>query len=140
APCLLLLLLVFSCRTVHRNRDWESRETLFLSGLRTLPHNAKMHYNFANLQKDLGNTDLAKFHYTEAIRLWPRHSSAHNNLGTLVKNTSQAEKHFWLALKAHPRHSHAFYNLAHLRQQQGRVGEAVALLEESLRYDSTNTE
>ncbi|XP_042240154.1 protein O-mannosyl-transferase TMTC1-like [Homarus americanus] len=138
APCLLLLLLVFSCRTLRRNHDWESRETLFLAGLRTLPHNAKMHYNFANLQKDLGNPDLAKFHYTEAIRLWPGHPSAHNNLGTLVNNTSEAEKHFRLALKAHPQHAHAYYNLANLRQQQGRVGEAVALLEESLRYDATN--
>ncbi|XP_042890459.1 protein O-mannosyl-transferase TMTC1-like [Penaeus japonicus] len=71
APCLLLLLMAFSCRTVQRNRDWESRETLFVAGLRTLPHNAKMHYNYANLQKDLGNTNLAKYHYEEAIRLWP---------------------------------------------------------------------
>ncbi|KAG7158886.1 O-mannosyl-transferase TMTC1-like 1 [Homarus americanus] len=160
APCLLLLLVVFSCRTLQRNHDWESRETLFLAGLRTLPHNAKMHYNFANLQKDLGNADLAKFHYVYAIRLWPGHSSAHNNLGTLVNDTSEAENHFRLALKAHPQHAHAYYNLANLRQQQGeaesllvealssttsqtaeqqgRMGEAVALLEESLRYDATN--
>lgn len=40
----------------------------YRAGLRTLPHNAKMHYNYANLQKDLGNTELAKQHYQEAIR------------------------------------------------------------------------
>ncbi|XP_047480657.1 protein O-mannosyl-transferase TMTC1-like [Penaeus chinensis] len=97
-----------------------------------------MHYNYANLQKDLGNTNLAKYHYEEAIRLWPGHSSAHNNLGTLLNDTTAAETHFRLALKAHPQHAHAYFNLANLRQQQGRVGEAVALLEESLRYDATN--
>ncbi|KAK8746862.1 hypothetical protein OTU49_016865 [Cherax quadricarinatus] len=138
APCLLLLLVAFSCRTLQRNRDWDSRETLFMAGLKTLPHNAKMHYNFANLQKDLGHPDLAKLHYTRAIRLWPGHSSAHNNLGTLLNDTSEAENHFRMALKAHPQHAHAYYNLANLRQQQGRMGEAVALLEESLRYDATN--
>ncbi|XP_063883002.1 protein O-mannosyl-transferase TMTC1-like [Scylla paramamosain] len=138
APCLLLLLAVFSCRTLQRNRDWESRETLFLAGLRTLPHNAKMHYNFANLQKDLGNTHLAMEHYQEAIRLWPTHSSAHNNLGTLLSDAAEAEKHFRLALRAHPRHAHAYYNLANLRKKEGKVGEAVALLEESLRHDATN--
>ncbi|XP_069157258.1 protein O-mannosyl-transferase TMTC1 [Procambarus clarkii] len=138
APCLVLLLLVFSCRTLHRNRDWESRETLFLAGLRTLPHNAKMHYNFANLQKDLGNVERAKFHYREAIRLWPGHWSAHNNLGTLLNDTSEAENHFQMALKAHPQHAHAHYNLANLRQKQGRVSEAMALLEESLRHDATS--
>ncbi|KAK4289209.1 hypothetical protein Pmani_037811 [Petrolisthes manimaculis] len=138
APGLLLLLIVFSCRSFQRNRDWQSRETLFLAGLRTLPHNAKMHYNYANLQKDLGNTELAKQHYQEAIRLWPGHSSAHNNLGTLIADVSQAEVHFRLALKAHPHHANAYFNLANLRKQQGRVGEAVALLEESLRHDATN--
>ncbi|XP_069167429.1 protein O-mannosyl-transferase TMTC1-like [Procambarus clarkii] len=138
APCLLLLLVAASCRTLQRNRDWESRETLFLAGLRTLPHNAKMHYNFANLQKDLGNADLAKLHYIYAIRLWPGHSSAHNNLGTLLNDTTEAENHFRMALKAHPHHAHAYYNLANLRQQQGHMVEAVTLLEESLRYDATN--
>nr|XP_045621398.1 protein O-mannosyl-transferase TMTC1-like [Procambarus clarkii] len=43
-----------------------------------------------------------------------------------------------MALKAHPHHAHAYYNLANLRQQQGRMVEAVTLLEESLRYDATN--
>ncbi|XP_069160771.1 protein O-mannosyl-transferase TMTC1-like [Procambarus clarkii] len=97
-----------------------------------------MHYNFANLQKDLGNADLAKLHYIYAIRLWPGHSSAHNNLGTLLNDTSEAENHFRMALKAHPHHAHAYYNLANLRQQQGRMVEAVTLLEESLRYDPAN--
>ncbi|XP_071526882.1 protein O-mannosyl-transferase TMTC1-like [Panulirus ornatus] len=116
APCLLLLLVVFSCRTLQRNRDWDSRGSLFLAGLRTLPHNAKMHYNFANLQRDLGNAELAKHHYGEAIRLWPSHSSAHNNLGTLLNDTSEAENHFRQALKAHPQHTRAYYNLANLRR------------------------
>ncbi|KAG0712914.1 Transmembrane and TPR repeat-containing protein 1 [Chionoecetes opilio] len=71
-------------------------------------------------------------------RLWPTHSSAHNNLGTLLFDAAEAEKHFRLALRAHPRHAHAYYNLANLRKKQGRVGEAVALLEESLRHDATN--
>ncbi|XP_076053492.1 protein O-mannosyl-transferase TMTC1-like [Oratosquilla oratoria] len=138
APVLLLLLLLFSCRTLRRNVDWQSRETLFLAGLRSLPHNAKMHYNYANLQKDLGRTAQALHHYRQALRLWPDHSSAHNNLGTLLADPGEAERHFLLALQCHPRHARAFFNLARLRQKQGRVSEAVTLLEESLRHDATN--
>ena len=37
------------------------------SGLRTLPLNAKMHYNFANLQKDSGSWQSAVGHYRRAI-------------------------------------------------------------------------
>ena len=37
------------------------------SGLETLPHNAKMHYNYANLMKGT-NVELAVHHYREATR------------------------------------------------------------------------
>ncbi|XP_066950017.1 protein O-mannosyl-transferase TMTC1-like isoform X2 [Macrobrachium rosenbergii] len=138
AASLLLLMMAFSCRTIQRNRDWESRATLAIAGLKTLPHNAKMHYNYANLQKDLGHMDLAEYHYREAIRLWPEHSSAHNNLATLLNDTSEAETHFRLALKAHPQHARAYYNLASLKKRQGGLAEAMHLLEKSLTHDATN--
>lgn len=42
---------------------------LFLrAGLKTLPHNAKMHYNWANYQRDVGDTQTAVNHYREALR------------------------------------------------------------------------
>lgn len=37
------------------------------SGLRTLPNNAKMHYNYANVQKDDGRWETAIDHYRTAI-------------------------------------------------------------------------
>ena len=39
------------------------------SGLESVPQNAKVHYNYANLQKDLGNTAKAINHYRIALRL-----------------------------------------------------------------------
>ncbi|XP_069164612.1 protein O-mannosyl-transferase TMTC1 [Procambarus clarkii] len=129
---LLALLLTFSIRTARRSLDWRSRDTLFTSGLRTLPHNAKMHYNYANLQRDVHNHDAAVHHYKEAIRLWWRYPSAHNNLGTLLLERhldQQAEWHFSVALQIHPRHPHAALNLATLWGRQGRVHQAVSLLE-----------
>ena len=39
----------------------------YRSGLQTLPHSAKMHYNYANLMKDR-NMALAVHHYREATR------------------------------------------------------------------------
>lgn len=46
------------------------RFSIFLcrSGLQSVPSNAKAHYNFANLQKDAGNVQLAARHYREALR------------------------------------------------------------------------
>lgn len=40
----------------------------FRSGIQTLPHNAKVHYNFANFLKDSGRHQEAIHHYTTALR------------------------------------------------------------------------
>lgn len=66
--CLVLLCGVFAAKTVARNGVWLSRETLFVSGITTLPHNAKAHYNYANFLKDVGRSGEAAQHYKEAVR------------------------------------------------------------------------
>ncbi|EZA56628.1 Transmembrane and TPR repeat-containing protein, partial [Ooceraea biroi] len=64
----VFLLFVLGCsRTVLRNKDWTSRETLIKAGLRSLPYNAKMHYNFANFLKDTSQPNLAVHHYQLAL-------------------------------------------------------------------------
>ena len=38
------------------------------SGVQTLPHNAKVHYNYANFLKDQGRNREAIYHYRTALR------------------------------------------------------------------------
>jgi len=38
------------------------------AGLKTLPHNAKLHYNFANFLRDTGQLEMATKHYRQALR------------------------------------------------------------------------
>ncbi|XP_074925293.1 protein O-mannosyl-transferase TMTC1 isoform X2 [Chelonoidis abingdonii] len=66
--CALLLLLLFSWKTVKQNEIWLSRESLFSSGVQTLPHNAKVHYNYANFLKDQGRNSEAIYHYKTALK------------------------------------------------------------------------
>lgn len=131
--CALVALL--TARTLDRNRVWASREALFESGIRDLPENAKMHYNYANLQKDLGNAQLAVQHYRIAIRLWPDHASAHNNLGTVLSCCQEAEKHFRHALRINPNHPGAHFNLANLYSKQGHKQLARTLLERAVELE-----
>ncbi|MGH0124114.1 UNVERIFIED_CONTAM: hypothetical protein FKN15_016127 [Acipenser sinensis] len=65
---MLLLLLLFSWKTVQQNEIWLSRESLFRSGIQTLPHNAKVHYNYANFLKDQGRNPEAIYHYQTALK------------------------------------------------------------------------
>ncbi|XP_039917041.1 protein O-mannosyl-transferase TMTC1 [Hirundo rustica] len=129
-----LLLLLFSWKTVKQNEIWLSRESLFSSGVRTLPHNAKVHYNYANFLKDQGRNIEAIYHYKTALKLYPRHASALNNLGTLTKDVVEAKNYYRRALQLNPQHNRALFNLGNLLKSQGKKEEAVILLRDSIKY------
>ncbi|XP_031961450.1 protein O-mannosyl-transferase TMTC1 isoform X1 [Corvus moneduloides] len=129
-----LLLLLFSWKTVKQNEIWLSRESLFSSGVKTLPHNAKVHYNYANFLKDQGRNIEAIYHYKTALKLYPRHASALNNLGTLTKDVVEAKDYYRRALQLNPQHNRALFNLGNLLKSQGKKEEAVVLLRDSIKY------
>ncbi|KAM6896154.1 protein O-mannosyl-transferase TMTC1 [Lycodopsis pacificus] len=131
---MLLLLLLFSWKTVQQNHVWLSREALFRSGIQTLPHNAKVHYNYANFLKDSGRHQEAIHHYTTALRLFPRHASAMNNLGTLTRDPEEAERYYRKALDTNPQHNRALFNLGNLLKSQGKEKEAETLLKDSMHF------
>uniref|UniRef100_A0A3B5QPU1 dolichyl-phosphate-mannose--protein mannosyltransferase n=1 Tax=Xiphophorus maculatus TaxID=8083 RepID=A0A3B5QPU1_XIPMA len=93
---MLLLILLFSWKTVQQNTVWLSREALF--------------------------------------RLYPRHASAMNNLGTLTRSPDEAERYYRKALQTNPHHNRALFNLGNLLKSQGKEKEAETLLKESIHY------
>uniref|UniRef100_A0A8D8YQH0 dolichyl-phosphate-mannose--protein mannosyltransferase n=1 Tax=Cacopsylla melanoneura TaxID=428564 RepID=A0A8D8YQH0_9HEMI len=129
------LLVIFSVKTISRNYDWSSRQSLIKADLRTLPHNAKMHYNWANYLREDGSKDaLAEHHYFEALRLWPAYSSAYNNLGTMLMQHSvyEAETYFLKAISYNPNHSNAYFNLGQVYRKLNRTQEAIEALEKCI--------
>ncbi|XP_049738693.1 protein O-mannosyl-transferase TMTC1 isoform X2 [Elephas maximus indicus] len=92
----VLLLLLFSWKTVKQNEIWLSRESLF--------------------------------------RLYPRHASALNNLGTLTRDTAEAKMYYQRALQLNPRHNRALFNLGNLLKSQEKKEEAIILLKNSIKY------
>ncbi|XP_047194502.1 protein O-mannosyl-transferase TMTC1 isoform X2 [Hippoglossus stenolepis] len=104
------------------------------SGIQTLPHNAKAHYNYANFLKDSGRHEEAIHHYTTALRLYPRHASAMNNLGTLTHCSEEAEHFYRKALDTNPQHNRALFNLGNLLKSQGKTKEAEVLLMDSINF------
>ncbi|XP_031337638.1 protein O-mannosyl-transferase TMTC1-like isoform X2 [Photinus pyralis] len=135
----ILLLITSSFRVVIRNRDWRSRESLLRAGLLTLPHNAKMHYNYGNFLRDTARPELAIAHYNVALRLWPMYASAHNNLGTLISNEAEAEEHFLAAIRYSADHVNAHYNLGQLYRKANRSSESEHMLKRCIRLEPTFT-
>ncbi|CAL1531228.1 unnamed protein product [Lymnaea stagnalis] len=88
----LLLLLVFSSRSVQRSNEWRRGMWLFKSGENVCPLNAKVHYNIAKLSSDSGNTTFAIEQYELAIKLNPVYDQAMNNLANIYKDQNKVEE------------------------------------------------
>ncbi|CAL1262263.1 unnamed protein product [Larinioides sclopetarius] len=128
----LLLIVFFVLKTMARNNVWSSREALVRSGLESVPHNAKAHYNYANYKKDVGDKFLAIEHYRIALRLWPNYYTAHNNLGTLLED---GEDHFRKAIAINPYYAKAHYNLASLYMKRGKADVAESYFLRAIQLD-----
>ncbi len=54
------------------------------------------------------------FIFSPFLRLYPRHASAMNNLGTLTRSPDEAERYYRKALEINPQHNRALFNLGNL--------------------------
>ena len=135
--CIFIIVILFSLKTYQRNKVWLSRESLFVSGIRDMPNNAKMHYNYANFLRDNSRTSEAISHYRQAVGMWPSHASSHNNLGTLLEG-DEAISHFKSAIAAKPTHSSAIFNLGNRLASQNRYSEAIQAFHSSLHIDDSS--
>ena len=134
---IFMIVILFSLKTYQRNRVWLSRESLFVSGIRDMPNNAKMHYNYANFLRDNSRSSEAISHYRQAVGLWPSHASSHNNLGTLLEG-DEAISHFRAAIAAKPTHHRAIFNLGNRLASQDRYTEAIQAFYSSLHIDNSS--
>ncbi|CAI4225463.1 unnamed protein product [Auanema sp. JU1783] len=109
--CILGLALL---QCYKRGEDWSSALSLYSSGLRVCPENAKIHYNLAKVLGETGAANEAEENYLEAIRLNPRYEHAFNNLANIMERKGQikeAERLLRIAVKLQPRFATAWMNL-----------------------------
>ena len=82
-----------------------------------------------------GRIDEAIHHLSEALKLNPLHSTAHNNLATALcfqEKFEEAIQHFEKTLEVNPESYSARTNLAYILWQEGRIEEAVVHFKKDL--------
>lgn len=136
-----LALVFLTARTVIRNRDWRSNETLFESAVKVAPGSAKVHFNIAlsELKKDeekgIGEMD-------EALRIYPdyRNNNAEINFtygSVLLKRGKWEQAIDWLtrAVKLKPRIVQGYYNLGLAYTKGGLWKEAERAFRRAIAVD-----
>jgi tetratricopeptide (TPR) repeat protein len=137
------VVLLFSLRTVDRNRDWRDSMTLWRKTVQTVPRCARAHNNlgveylFAKKY-----TDAIK-HLNAAIEIKPDYAEGYNNLGLVYKEKGlydQAIDYFAKAILLRRPFHDASYNLANTYENKGDYDRAVFLYKEILEKKPNSVE
>jgi len=104
-----LVLLAYSFKTINRNKQWKSEETLYKADMPYLENSVKAHDLLGNLIWKQVNVELAKpvnvakffqpkideslGHFQRAIEIYPEHSSSWRNMG-MIYNHPRILEHY----------------------------------------------
>lgn len=148
--CLSMVILTHALKTLHRNWDWESEYTLFMSALKVNKNNAKLWNNVGHALENEKNFEKALKYFLQATHVQPDDIGAHMNVGRTYKNlnrTREAEASYMLAkslmpqiipgkkyaARIAPNHLNVYINLANLiRANESRLEEADQLYRQAI--------
>ena len=91
-----------------------------------------------NHQKN--NLKIAENLYKEILKINPNHSSAHNNLGIVLKELGEYQKAiscYEKAIQINPNYAHVYYNFGNILQELKELQKAKTCYEKLLNLDPT---
>ena len=131
-----ILILFLSIRTITRNQDWRTRETLWVATAKVSPGSPKAWNNMGDIyagKKDFQNAIKA---FQQAIELRPDYVDAHHNVGVTylqMKDFDNAIVWFEKALAIHPIPQTyndlgvAYYNKGNMAKAEESFKKAIGL-------------
>jgi len=132
------LLLAGTVRTLRRNRDWRSEETLWAAALRAGRGTYRVHYNMGNALMLQDRRDEARRHFEAALQMYPAAPWARRNLVEILfeqEKFAEAETNLRLLLQYDPKDLQVHYSLARVLGKLNRHAEALAECQTVLRSD-----
>ncbi len=143
----VILLIGSTVVVLNRNRDWQDLVTLLEHDLKKAPQSVKLNMlladdlfksiTFKNLSETEKDSIMAKsiYHYNQALRVYPEHTPAHNNLGVLYSlkgEVDEAHQHFLKASQYDTPDARTYFNLGLSYRANGDRTKAIANLKKSL--------
>ncbi len=88
----VLILLIFTFRTILRNFDWQNQDTLWIATAKTDPLSQLNHNNLGDMYGRHGDLQKALQEFRVAIELDPNYADAYHNLGNTYRQLHQDDK------------------------------------------------
>lgn len=119
-----ILLLILSLRTIVRNADWESHDTLWLATAKTSPSSSQNHNNLGDYYARHGDLEKAVEEFKTAISLKHDYADAYHNLANTYQQMGKfdlAIANYQQAIEFNPYLWQSHQNLAVIYYQQGKL-------------------
>ena len=118
---------------------YQNLESLWRDTIAKNPDCWMAHYNYGNLLKSRGETELAIAHYRDSLHAYPNNAIALSNLAGALEHSgdfAEAETLHDKAVALAPNLPELYFNRGEFRDQQNRLGDAIADYETALRLDT----
>lgn len=152
---LIVLLLLYTIKTIDRNRDWKDTLTLYAADVPYLERSMKANLLFGNtLFQEIVQTahrpELKKrnqqylqqsiIHLQKAAQIYPQYPRIWNSLGAvhymLLRDFEKAKHYFFTALQYDSTYLEPLYNLGFVYENTQKPDSALYYYHKCLQYDS----
>jgi len=125
---LVLILAIFSFKTMKQNTVWTDQTVLWTNTARISPKSFKAHNNLGNIYRNAGRLDEAIVELQYALSLYNDYIDAHNNLGVTYRKKGMLKEALWeyqRALQINPHYPYAHNNLGVLYAKSNYLDLAI---------------
>lgn len=134
----VILIMIYSGRTIARAHEWKTRKSLWLSAEKRGPYSARAHNNLGDVYGVEGNWEKSIFHFKRAIEINPYYSEAiHNLANTLMQlgYLEQAKQLFIQSLEINPQLYQAAHKLGLIEYEFGNEDLAMEYFRKTLEIE-----
>jgi tetratricopeptide (TPR) repeat protein len=138
---LVIIVASLSVRTIIRNRDWKSEDTLWIATAQVAPSGQQIHNNLGDVYARQGDFDRAVAEFKTAIEINPNYADAYHNLANTYQQMGQADAavaNYEKALSINPQLWQSYQNLAAIAFDRGDFQKALENIKKALEIDPQN--
>jgi protein O-mannosyl-transferase len=138
---LIIIVASLSVRTIIRNKDWKSEDTLWISTAQVAPSGQQIHNNLGDVYARQKDYAKAIEEFKKAIEINPNYADAYHNLGNTYQQVGQLDaaiENYQKALEFNPNLWQSYQNLAAISFDAGDSSKALEYIKKALEVDPQN--
>ena len=124
---LIVLVALYSWRTIVRNTDWRTHASIWRATAKVSPYSPRAHNNMGDVYSLEGNPQLAVLEFRRAIELRPDYADAYHNLATTYYNmgrVQEAIENYKKAISFNSKLYQSYVSLGGVYFNMGRLAQA----------------